>query len=82
MKAVVLREHGGPEVLHLEEVPAPEMSPGDVLARVRACALNNVDLQLQGEDVGVLAGAVRSRARNLSAPARSAHRPPCRGRPI
>ncbi len=47
MRAIVLRRHGGPDVLHPEEVPAPEMGPGDVLVRVRACALNNVDLQLR-----------------------------------
>lgn len=47
MRAVVLRQHGGPEALRVAEVPAPEMGPGDVLVRVRACALNNVDLQLR-----------------------------------
>jgi NADPH:quinone reductase-like Zn-dependent oxidoreductase len=44
MKAVRFHEHGGPEVLRAEEVPAPAAGPGDVLVRVRACALNHLDL--------------------------------------
>jgi NADPH:quinone reductase-like Zn-dependent oxidoreductase len=44
MRAMVLREHGGPEVLRLEEVPAPQPGPGEVRVRVRAVALNHLDL--------------------------------------
>jgi NADPH:quinone reductase-like Zn-dependent oxidoreductase len=44
MKAVAIREHGGPEVLKLEDVPEPRPAPGEVLVRVRACALNHLDL--------------------------------------
>lgn len=44
MKAVVIRRHGGLEVLNLEEVPRPEPGPGEVRIRVRACALNNMDI--------------------------------------
>lgn len=44
MKAIVLREHGGPEVLHPEELPTPEPGPGDVRVRIRAVALNHLDL--------------------------------------
>lgn len=44
MKAVVIRRHGGPDVLHLEDVPLPEPGAGEVLVRVRACALNNMDI--------------------------------------
>jgi NADPH:quinone reductase-like Zn-dependent oxidoreductase len=45
MRAVRFHEHGGPEVLRYEEdVPIPEPGPGDVLIRVRACALNHLDL--------------------------------------
>lgn len=44
MKAVVLREHGGPEVLSYEEVPRPEPGPGQVRVAVRAVALNHLDL--------------------------------------
>ncbi len=44
MKAVTIREHGGPEMLRLEEIPDPEVGPGEVRVRVRACALNHLDL--------------------------------------
>ena len=44
MRAVRLHEHGGPEVLKLEEVPVPQVPPGWVRVRVRACALNHLDL--------------------------------------
>ena len=44
MKAVTMRAHGGPEVLKLEELPEPEAGPGQVLVRVRAVALNHLDV--------------------------------------
>jgi NADPH:quinone reductase-like Zn-dependent oxidoreductase len=44
MKAVTLRAHGGPEVLRVEELPEPEAGPGEVRVRVRAVAMNHVDL--------------------------------------
>ncbi len=44
MKAVVLYEHGGPEVLRVERLPIPEPGPGQVRVRVRAVALNHLDL--------------------------------------
>jgi len=44
MKAVVIPRHGGPEVLEYREVPDPEISSNEVLVRVRACALNHLDL--------------------------------------
>jgi NADPH:quinone reductase-like Zn-dependent oxidoreductase len=44
MQAVVMRETGGPEVLRLEALPDPVPGPSDVLVRVRACALNHLDL--------------------------------------
>jgi NADPH:quinone reductase-like Zn-dependent oxidoreductase len=44
MKAFVVREHGGPEALRLEERPMPDPGPGQVRLRVRAAALNHLDL--------------------------------------
>jgi NADPH:quinone reductase-like Zn-dependent oxidoreductase len=44
MRAMVLREHGGPEVLHFEDVPLPEPGPGEVRVRVRAVSVNHLDI--------------------------------------
>ena len=44
MKAIVFSQHGGPEVLRYAEVADPRIGPNDVLVRVRACALNHLDL--------------------------------------
>lgn len=44
MRAVVIREHGGPEVLRLEERDVPEPGPGQARVRVRAVGINHLDL--------------------------------------
>jgi NADPH:quinone reductase-like Zn-dependent oxidoreductase len=44
MKAVVIRQAGGPEVLSLEDRPMPSPRPGWVLIRVRAFGLNRSEL--------------------------------------
>ncbi len=44
MRAVVLTEHGGPEVLTVAEVPDPTPGPDEVLVEVAATALNRADL--------------------------------------
>ena len=51
MKAVRFHEHGGPEVLRFEDAPDPRIKPGWVIVRVRACALNRLDIwQRRGLD--------------------------------
>jgi NADPH2:quinone reductase len=44
MKAIVISQPGGPEVLVQEERPVPEPGPGEVRVRVHASALNRADL--------------------------------------
>jgi len=44
MKAVRIHEFGGPEVLKYEDVADPELRKDHLLIRVRACALNHLDL--------------------------------------
>ena len=44
MKAVRFHQHGGPDVLRYEDAPDPTPAAGRALVRVRACALNHLDL--------------------------------------
>jgi NADPH:quinone reductase-like Zn-dependent oxidoreductase len=44
MKAIVFKQHGGPEVLKYTDAPEPEARANEVLVRVKACALNHLDL--------------------------------------
>lgn len=44
MKAIVLRELGGPRQLHLEDLPEPEPADGEVVVQLAAAALNRRDL--------------------------------------
>jgi NADPH:quinone reductase len=44
VRAIVVHEGGGPEVLELEEVPDPAASNGQVLVRVEAAAVNHFDI--------------------------------------
>ena len=44
MKAVVIKEHGGPEKLELAEIADPQIRPGYAIVRVRAVALNHLDV--------------------------------------
>ena len=47
MKAIRFHEHGGPEVLKYEDAPNPKIRVNEVLVRVKACALNHLDIWLR-----------------------------------
>ena len=47
MKAAIFHEHGGPEVLRYEDSPEPSVSAGQVRVRVKACALNRLDIWIR-----------------------------------
>jgi NADPH:quinone reductase-like Zn-dependent oxidoreductase len=44
MRAVVLRSHGGPDVLQFEDVASPVIGEQDILVTVAATALNRADV--------------------------------------
>ena len=58
MKAVRFHAFGGAGVLKFEEAPEPSVGPGDVLLRLKAAALNHLDLWVRSGD----------RERNISLP--------------
>jgi NADPH:quinone reductase-like Zn-dependent oxidoreductase len=45
MKAIVVYQYGGPEVLKFEEYPDPVPGPGEVLVRVAAASVNPIDFK-------------------------------------
>jgi NADPH:quinone reductase-like Zn-dependent oxidoreductase len=47
MKAVIFKQHGRPEQLVYEDVPNPVIGPDEVLIRVKACALNHLDIWIR-----------------------------------
>lgn len=53
MKAVYIDSHGSRESAKIGEFPAPERAPGEVLVRVRAAAVNRVDLYMRNSGAGI-----------------------------
>ncbi len=53
MKAVIFRQHGGPEVLEYADAPDPVIRANEVLVEVRACALNHLDVWARGGLPGI-----------------------------
>lgn len=47
MKAVVFHEHGGPDVLRVEEIAEPDPGPDDLLVRLRATSVNHRDIWMR-----------------------------------
>ncbi len=53
MKAVLFHQHGGPEVLEYTDFPTPEPKPGEALIRLRAAALNRMDVLVRNGWAGL-----------------------------
>jgi NADPH:quinone reductase len=47
MKAILVREFGGPEVLNLEEIPTPSPAAGQVLVQIHAAGVNPYDTYMR-----------------------------------
>lgn len=47
MKAILVREFGGPEVLKVEDVPTPKPAAGEVLVRIHAAGVNPYDTYMR-----------------------------------
>ncbi len=47
MKAIVIKEYGGPEQLSVEEIADPQPQPGEVLIRVRAFGVNRAETYMR-----------------------------------
>jgi NADPH2:quinone reductase len=47
MRAIVVREFGGPDVMKIEDVPPPSAGPGQIVIRVRAVGVNPVDTYIR-----------------------------------
>ena len=78
MKAVVVHEYGGPEVLRYEDVPKPHLEEGDVLIRVEAAGVNPGEAKIRAGDFAAyhtlpfilgydVAGVVAETARGVDA---------------
>ncbi|MGH2346005.1 MAG: NAD(P)H-quinone oxidoreductase [Chloroflexota bacterium] len=57
MRAIVVERPGGPEMLRMGEIPDPRPGPGELLVRVRAAALNRMDLMQRAGNYPVPPGA-------------------------
>lgn len=53
MRAIVFEKQGGPEVLQYTDVPEPPIGPTQILVRVRACALNHLDIWVRSGLPGI-----------------------------
>lgn len=53
MKTILFHHHGGPEVLEYTDFPKPEPGPGEILVRLRAAALNRLDIWVRNGWPGI-----------------------------
>ncbi|MBM3489947.1 MAG: zinc-binding dehydrogenase [Alphaproteobacteria bacterium] len=51
MKAIVIRQHGGPEVMRAEEIAEPRPGPGELLVKVAAAGVNRFDISARRGDI-------------------------------
>lgn len=51
MRAAVYHRFGGPEVVHVEEVPKPVPKAGEVLIRIRAATVSMADYRMHTRDL-------------------------------
>jgi len=54
MKAILIRQFGGPEVLKLEEVPTPKPAAGQVLIKIHAAGVNPADTYARSGNYAVI----------------------------
>jgi NADPH:quinone reductase len=54
MKAILVRQFGGPEVMKLEEVPTPKPTAGQVLVKIHAAGVNPADTYARTGNYAVL----------------------------
>jgi len=47
MKAVVINRHGASDTLEVTELPVPTITENEVLVRIKACALNHLDVWIR-----------------------------------
>lgn len=53
MKAILFHQHGGPEVLNYSDFPDPEPGPSEALVKLKAAALNRLDLWVRNGWPGI-----------------------------
>jgi NADPH:quinone reductase-like Zn-dependent oxidoreductase len=63
MRAMVIREHGGPDTLHWEDCPTPQPGENELLVAVHATSVNPVDTKVRA---GTSASAAPFRWSSLS----------------
>ena len=53
MKAIYINGHGGNDVVHVGDRPTPQRQTGEVLLRMQASTLNQVDLYMRNSGAGI-----------------------------
>jgi len=66
MKAVRIHDHGGPEVLRIEDAPLPVVRPDDARVRIVGASVNPVDWKIrQGHLVSMLSESGHARGKTV-----------------